>query len=124
MSYGAVWFLERSELVVTPSPAVQRFDCPTCGQPVARLLAVGRVVNTTPLPYEPGVPGWAFSRSRGWVQSDSQVRPPAEHLLEHWGTCRRPSSRDDLGPSRAAIAGQMLFESTDTKSNEVAGRKD
>lgn len=61
--------------------------CDWCGREVVRVEGIRHPLEVDPQPYSDGVLGWAFSRSRGWVQSSLQHYPPSEHLVDHYYVC-------------------------------------
>ena len=72
--------------------------CDRCGRDVVWVAGIPRPLEPTPQPYVPGAPGWAPTYSRGWVQSNNQLRPPQEHLVEHFWMCsERMAVRDVEG---------------------------
>ena len=75
-------------------------QCDRCGRDVFWVAGIKRPLDPVPQPYVAGAPGWAFSYSRGWVQSNNQPRPPQEHLVEHFWICsERMAVRDVEGVS-------------------------
>lgn len=74
---------------------MRRATCDRCGRPIVWVSEIPRPLDPTPQPYVEGAPGWALTYSRGWVQSNNQLHPPTEHLVEHFWICsERMAVRD------------------------------
>jgi hypothetical protein len=74
---------------------VRRATCDRCGRDIVWVAEIPRPLDPVPQPYVEGAPGWALTYSRGWVQSNNQLRPPKEHLVEHFWICsERMAVRD------------------------------